>query len=184
MLYENGEGADMDRAIESHLHGSAVVDPEWQGLLVPDLITPEQYGDRTRAEVTDRPEARIMLAVLADAIATYRRGVVCRTGSHARRPFREVLQWLESTDDAPLYSFERICSTLRFDAAAIREGLERWRERQVPTNTPPKRLAFRRSNERRFIIGSSVRDPKVVRRREHTAAPPAARRREQVARPR
>lgn len=148
---------------DSHDSGGTV-DQEWHSLLVPDVITPEQHCDRVRAEATDRPEVRIMLAVLADAVATYRRGIACRAGGQGRRPFREVVQWFASTDDAPLYSFERICSTLRFDAPAIREGLERWSERQSGASAPPlKRLAFRRSNERRFVMGST-REPKSARR--------------------
>jgi hypothetical protein len=157
---------DMDTGLEGH--GAVSTDAEAYRLLIPDLITPEQYSDRTRAEATERPEVRIMLAVLADAVATYRRGVACRGGAQNRKPFREVLQWIGSTDDAPLYSFERICATLHFDSAAIREGLERWRERQVPGGAPMKRLAFRRSNERRFIVGSGVRDGKAVRGHERT----------------
>jgi len=152
---------DMDTGL-----GAVSTDSEAYRLLIPDLITPEQYSDRTRAEATERPEVRIMLAVLADAVATYRRGVVCQAGAQHRKPFREVVQWIRSTDEAPLYSFERICSTLRFDSTAIREGLERWREHQVPGAVPTKRLAFRRSNERRFIVGSGVRDGKAVRGRE------------------
>jgi hypothetical protein len=143
----------MDSTSSMRGNGSAKIDLELQDLLVPDLITPEQHQDRTRPEVTDRPEVRIMLAVLEDAVAIYKRGFL-QSNTQNRRVFREVLEWIDSTADGPLFSFERICATVGFEPAAIREGLRRWAQRlQAYPNAAAPRAIYRRRSDRRITIG-------------------------------
>lgn len=79
-------------------------------LFEPESILPDQIARRGDS-VLQRPEARLMLAVMEDAIATCRR----HWGKQANRQpkeFRDALAWLESTDRNWLYSFENVCETL------------------------------------------------------------------------
>ncbi|HZR85083.1 MAG TPA: hypothetical protein VFD92_28565 [Candidatus Binatia bacterium] len=135
----------------------AVAEEGLHDLLVPELITPDQHGDRTRAELVDHPAARLMLAVMEDAIATFKRHAAAGPDRRSRRLFDEVDSWIQSTDDEPLYSFERICATLHFDPAYIRTGLERWRAQYLATDGARRPATFRRMNARRHRIGGRER---------------------------
>ncbi len=54
---------------------------------------------------------------------------IFRAVLRGRRLFREVQDWIESGDNEP-FSFQHICDVLGIDPAYLREGLERWRERE------------------------------------------------------
>lgn len=90
-------------------------------LFEPESILPDQIARRGDS-VLQRPEARLMLAVMEDAIATCRR----HWGKQANRQpkeFRDALVWLESTDRNWLYSFENVCETLSLPPGKTRAGL-------------------------------------------------------------
>lgn len=131
----------------------AVGEDSLQNLLIPEVLTPEQQTDRTRAELVDNPFARLMLAVLEDAIATYKRYAAAGPDRRSRRLFEEVDAWLRSTDEEPLYSFERICAILDFDAVYMRQGLADWRRSYLASGIRSRPASFRRMNARRLTIG-------------------------------
>jgi len=60
-----------------------------------------------------------MAAIVDDAIASFRRYRFATCRSH-RRLFREAEEWLMSTDDRWLLSFEHICLVLGIDADRVR----------------------------------------------------------------
>lgn len=74
-----------------------------------------------RDEMCNTPETRLMLAVLEDALATFRRGIhsLCPT---ERQCFREVEHWLRSGDNESPFSFECICWTLGMNPDYVRAG--------------------------------------------------------------
>jgi len=72
------------------------------------------------------PTNRLMLAVLEEALVTFRRGLNS-CGAQPRHHAGEVDRWVASTDGRSLFSFESICSSLRIDPGYVREGLERLR---------------------------------------------------------
>ncbi len=74
----------------------------------------------------DAPECRLMLAILEDALATFRRGLA-RTSCAEIQSFREVDRWFRSDESDWPFAFESICSTLRIDAGYVRLGLNRIR---------------------------------------------------------
>jgi hypothetical protein len=121
----------------------------------PDLITPEQHRDRVRAELVDQPEIRLMLAVMEDAVATYQR-YATDPSRRSQRLFEEAQTWIQSTDTNWPYSFENICTALRFEPSSLRNGLESWRAERLKGKTRVYRFPFRRVNGRRHSI--SVRD--------------------------
>ncbi|HZR83551.1 MAG TPA: hypothetical protein VFD92_20825 [Candidatus Binatia bacterium] len=124
-------------------------DPVRERLLEPEVLTPEQYVDRVRARSTDRPEVRLMCAVIEDAILSYLsfaspEPAVRRKGS--LNAFRQIESWIESRDYEWPYSFENICSALELDAEHLRRGLRRWRD----SGQTPR---FERTKPRQLTIG-------------------------------
>lgn len=75
----------------------------------------------------DAPERRLMMAVLEDALATFRRGLE-RSSCSEIQTFREVDLWFRSQESDSPFSFESICSALRIDPGYVRHGLNRIRE--------------------------------------------------------
>lgn len=124
-------------------------------LFEPDLITPEQHRDRVRAERIDQPEIRLMLAVIEDAVATYQRYAVEPTRRN-QRLFEDAERWINSTDTSWPYSFENVCTALRFEPETLRRGLRAWRDERVRDKAGIYRFPFRRVNGKRHSI--TVRD--------------------------
>ena len=69
-----------------------------------------------------QPERQLMVAVLIDAVATWRRCRSARTG-RAREQLAEVVAWLDDPNTSWPFSFLRICGELDLDAVHIREML-------------------------------------------------------------
>lgn len=67
-------------------------------------------------------ERQLLLAVLVDALQSYRR---CRraTDSDARRLFEETRAWFASTERSTLFSFGVICDALELDPEYVRRIL-------------------------------------------------------------
>ncbi len=131
-------------------------------LFEPDLITADQHRDRVRAEVTDQPEVRLMLAVMEDAVATYQRYATEASG-RSRRLFEEAESWIDSTDTSWPYSFENICAALRVEPQRIRRGLHDWRAERLREQRAGRkgvyRFPFRRVNGKRHSITLRERHP-------------------------
>jgi hypothetical protein len=120
-------------------------------LFEPDLITPEQHRDRIEAESTDRPEIRLMLAVMEEAVATYQRFAVDPMRRN-QRLFEEAEGWIDSTDTSWPYSFENICAALKFEPDSLRRGLRAWRTERMNGRSGLYRFPFRRVNGKRHSI--------------------------------
>lgn len=134
---------------------TALVGPQPNGQwaeLAPDVLTPAQFASGTAADRLDRPEVRLMIAVLEDAVATYQR--YAGAGEDGARPLRDVECWLWSDDPGWLYSFVNICEVLGFAPAQLRDGLMRWREEHTGSALLRGRYPFRRVAGRRNTIGS------------------------------
>ncbi len=99
------------------LGASVQTDDIWR----PEIILPAQFFSPAAAY---RPEKRLMLAVLQDAVATlFKHAGSARSGP--RRLVGEVEQWISVRNSDWPFSFENICAVLNLDAAALREGLRR-----------------------------------------------------------
>ena len=94
--------------------------------LAPDTILPEQLGDRPFGGARIQPEKRLQVAVLADALLTFRRWAGVEH-PRARRLFADVDAWFASDDANGPFTFITICDSLSFDPAYIRRGLRDWR---------------------------------------------------------
>lgn len=91
-------------------------------LFEPESILPGQFATRSEDLVLKRPEARLMLAVMEDAIATCRRHWD-KQPEHRPKEFREALVWIESPDRGWLYSFENVCEYLSLPTGRTRAGI-------------------------------------------------------------
>lgn len=140
-----------------------VLEGNVERLFAPDLITAEQHRDRVRPEASDRPEIRLMLAVMEDAVASIQRFATCPTAS-SRREFDEAVEWVESTDRSWPYSFENVCGALSLEPETVRRGLRPWREGKAASGPGLEsyRFPFRRVNGKRHSI--SIRDRSARRR--------------------
>ena len=92
-------------------------------VFAPEVILPSQFFSSPPA-TAERPEKRLMLAVLQDAVATLLKHAGTAR-SRPRRLVREAEQWINARNSDWPYSFENICGVLNLDAAALREGLLR-----------------------------------------------------------
>jgi hypothetical protein len=120
--------------------------------LVEDSVTPDIFfgtivqGARPHTE--DSGERRLMLAVLEDAIASYQKTARPNEDRRKRRAFADVEAWIASRDTIWPFSFENICAVLDIDADNLRQGLSRWRAKQlaaVPLLKASRRMAGRRT---------------------------------------
>src|SRR5262245_9116467 len=88
----------------------------------PASLMPAQYFTARQRHRARSSEARLMYAILEDAISVY-----CRhrepTRARDRRSFRAACRWIESSDRTWLFSYLRICEALDLDAEYIRRGL-------------------------------------------------------------
>lgn len=96
-----------------------------------------------RDEICNTPETRLMLAVLEDALATFRRGINSRVPAD-RQCFREVESWLRSGDCESPFSFECICWTLGMNPEYVRAGFYQVKRDAVLNRRPPSYRKLRR----------------------------------------
>jgi hypothetical protein len=86
--------------------------------LTPDLLTPFQYYETARRQVSG--VRRLMAALLEDAAHIYSRNAGVGETS---RLFQEAKSWVESDDRLWPFSFERVCEALQLDAEWVRGRL-------------------------------------------------------------
>jgi hypothetical protein len=132
-------------AIEHEDHGGPID-------LVPEIMVPAQFDDLRRSGVVTRPEHRLMLAVLEDAVHVYQIGG--SGGARTRRLYAETEQWFASTDTSWPFSFVRICQVLGLDPDYVRAGLRRWRvgREADPTTSRPPPMRLRRVSGSRHRV--------------------------------
>jgi len=98
------------------------VDERLGGLFQPDTLLPSQFFDRIRRRTEHEGERRLMIAVLEDAVAVYRKQAGARDARN-QQLFREAEEWIEDPDRTWLFSFQNICDVLGLDADYLRRGL-------------------------------------------------------------
>jgi hypothetical protein len=112
------------------------------GIFIPDVLTRGQYYDGIRADNgCARPIKRLMLAVLEDAIRCYLTYANSRSRA-LRRLFVEAEGWLMDRKADGAFAFETVCETLSIDPNCLREGLRRWRLKELD-GMNPRRLTRR-----------------------------------------
>ena len=94
----------------------------------PDTLLPSQFFDRVRRRTEHEGERRLMIAVLEDAVETYRKQASAKE-SRGQQLFREAEEWIEDSDRSWLFAFENICDVLDINAEYLRRGLHSWKQR-------------------------------------------------------
>jgi hypothetical protein len=84
---------------------------------------------------TSLPARRLLFAVLEDAVHLFQTHATA-SRPHGRRLFVETERWIASDDTSWPFAFVRVCHELGLDAASLRAGLWRWRDRQRERGTP------------------------------------------------
>jgi hypothetical protein len=100
------------------------------------------------------PEEKLMVAVLAEALMTFERGLKARTPI-GRREFHDVDRWIRSHAADDLFAFESVCGFLALDADYVRSGLANLK-RAVRHNrevTKSRKLRRERISDRRVWRG-------------------------------
>jgi hypothetical protein len=96
------------------------------GLFEPDILLPNQYFAAFRRGRAVEGERRLMLAVLEDAVDSYRKYALAQD-PREQSCFLEAKEWFVSSDRSWLFAFENICDVLEMNAEYLRGGLEKWR---------------------------------------------------------
>ena len=112
-------------------------------LPLEDVIT-SQYWDTVTRKGYSQPEKELMLAVLKDAIVTYRKNLSCETPL-----LRDTERWFFKRDDNGLFSFEMVCAMLGLSSERIRAA-----DGYLEDEAPSIELRNRESCHRRFIPGA------------------------------
>lgn len=107
---------------------------------------PEQFYDSNR-RWRKCPEARLMRAVLKDAIKGYQQYALA-SDPIGRRLFREIHDWIfEEDDNMWPFSFEKICESLSINSDNVRARLKRWLEQ---ARNQQSKLGQEKKNSRRL----------------------------------
>ncbi|HWP60446.1 MAG TPA: hypothetical protein VNL14_21295 [Candidatus Acidoferrales bacterium] len=134
------------------------VEEKVASLFQQDTLLPAQYFDTFRRKSYLEPEKRLMLAVLEDAIACFQKYALARD-PRGKALFADAQEWIFASDHDWLFSFENVCEMLGFNPKYLREGLTRWKERQL--------AARPRAKVYRFAPRKSRKKPAFVAARKH-----------------
>ena len=87
-----------------------------------DMAVTSKYWETVIRRSYSQPEKELMLAVLKDALLTYKK---CIYSGNAL--FKEAETWLFDREPDRLYAFETVCAVLGLSAEKIRQNLLAWK---------------------------------------------------------
>ena len=99
-----------------------------RGLFEPDILIGDQFISARHRRAALSSEKRLMLAVLENALDYYRKYIIA-TDRIGRGLFTEAAEWIESTSNEDVFSFENISETLDINPDYLRRGLAAWGKR-------------------------------------------------------
>ncbi len=100
-----------------------------------DGVDADLYTDTVQRKTPLEPEKQLLLAILEDALACYRKNIFARTAKK-RTAYRDAEEWIFATDDERFLGFESVCGALGIEPSYLRRGLVEWKRRKVKTNAP------------------------------------------------
>lgn len=101
-----------------------------RSLFQADSLAAHQYFNTLHRKDGLGPEKTLMLAVLEDAIFCFQKYLFAQDKGE-RRLFREAQDWILEEDKEEPFSFETICEVLGIVPNYLRQGLLRWKQRQL-----------------------------------------------------
>ena len=87
-----------------------------------DASVQQQYLDTVRRSEHLEPEKALLVAILEDAIHTYRKYRASRDRVGKER-FREAEQWVMGGSDEWIFSFNNVCELLGLNPDYVRRGV-------------------------------------------------------------
>jgi hypothetical protein len=130
-------------------HSVGVAHPH---LFQPDTMLPAQYfAAALRRRGALKPERRLIIAILQDAIECFQKNLFAREGK-ARQLYADAEDWITSEDRSHYFSFENICEILEVNPEYVRQGLLRWRERQLSDRSSGKVACLSAERARRMVV--------------------------------
>ena len=125
-----------------HVSGRGRFDRIYVGESDDYVMLPDQLCAGLRGPVAVDGEWRLLVAVLEDALQTFRKYATASDG-RGRALFREVEEWFMEPDSGATLSFGFITETVGLERERIRDELRRWRERELrrlhPQRSCPQR---------------------------------------------
>jgi hypothetical protein len=88
-----------------------------------DMTVTSKYWETVMRKNYSQPEKELMLAVLKDALITYKKRVL-HSGNAL---FKEAETWFFDGERDRLFSFETICAVLGLSPGKIRQNLVSWK---------------------------------------------------------
>lgn len=101
-----------------------------RSLFQADSLAAHQYFNTLHRKDGLGPEKTLMLAVLEDAIFCFQKYLFAQDKGE-RRLFCEAQDWILEEDKDWPFSFETICEVLGIDPNYLRQGLLRWKQKQL-----------------------------------------------------
>src|SRR6266513_837075 len=99
------------------------------GFQADPLFSERCFADR-RCNIRLEPEKRLMLAILEEAVYCFQDHYSAQHGKN-KQLFDSAHRWFFGGSGDWLFSFESICSVLGFNPGYVRQGLVRWREKEI-----------------------------------------------------
>jgi hypothetical protein len=122
-------------------------------LLQADASLPAQYWDTVARKDQLEPEKKLLLAVLENAIRTYRQYVFTPS-----RLLHEVESWLFAEERDHPFSFETICDALGLNAECVRRGILRSQSKRTKRQASPADVKKRRQPPARLNPNVRIRE--------------------------
>ena len=113
-------------------------------MIEPDILLSAEYAQVYGKRVLE-PEQQLLVSVLEEAVADYRRFVFARDKKGARR-FCDAETWIMNDDNDWVFSFSNCCGVLGIMPGYLRKGLLAWREQQLAQ----AKSSFRQSSKNIF----------------------------------
>ncbi len=115
------------------LSESQWLEAETAGVFQAESVDVHGYFHACRRRKLAEPESRLMFAVLEDALRCLEKYASAGSGK-AKTLFDETEDWLLSTNDDWVFSFNNVCEVLRLDPQYIRKAALRWKTRNLESS--------------------------------------------------
>ena len=109
---------------------SLYVEEKVRSLFQADSLAAHQYFNTFHRKDGLGPEEKLVLAVLEDGISCFQKYLFAQDKGE-RRLFREAQDWILEEGQEEPFSFENICEVLGIAPNYLRQGLLRWKQRQL-----------------------------------------------------
>jgi hypothetical protein len=122
----NRQNTDSQSAKENSVNRHEVINSLFQ----PDTLAPQQFLDTFQRTIPSMPETRLVLAVLEDAIHSFKDNLLAQN-KKKKQLFQETEEWFYNDDASWLFSFVCVCETLNIEPNYFRQGLKRWASQRL-----------------------------------------------------